>query len=274
MKFWNVLKKIIQIVIAAFPKKSARVIEKVEDVMDKIPTPIIEPVEIPLPTPSNPVTQVNNSNLVETTPTSSNCYLIDNGHGADDPINQSPVLPDGRIFYEWKFNRIIAREVVRQLKEKRIECLLVVPEDNVDNFLKGRVDRANEYQTHRPKIFISIHANAMPAKFGQWADTASGIETWYLHKNTESRSLAEIFQRHLVAATGWKNRWVKSRPNRQFYVLRKTTMPAIVTENGFFNHQKQCLELMKPEVQQAIADAHVAAIEEIEKNQRVPSLLG
>jgi len=262
MKFLRVLKRIWEIARAVFPKKSEKVIEKVKDITEHFP-PVVE-----LPPIQNEIKPVDNS------PISRNCYLIDNGHGADDPSNQSPELPDGRIFYEWKFNRIIAREVVRQLKEKRIECKLVVPEDNVDNFLEGRVDRANEYQTHRPKIFISIHANAMPAKFGQWANTASGIETWYIHGNAETRKLAEIFQRHLVAATGWRNRWVKSRPANQFYVLRNTNMPAVLTENGFFNHQEQCIELMKPEVQQAIADAHVAAIEEIEEIRNVPSLLG
>ena len=43
-------------------------------------------------------------------------------------------------------------------------------------------------------------------------------------------------------------------------------MPAILTENGFFNNEKQVYELMKPAIRQKIANAHVAAILEIEQN--------
>ena len=43
-------------------------------------------------------------------------------------------------------------------------------------------------------------------------------------------------------------------------------MPAILTENGFFNNETQVYELMKPAIRQKIADAHVAAILEIEEH--------
>ena len=43
-------------------------------------------------------------------------------------------------------------------------------------------------------------------------------------------------------------------------------MPSILTENGFYNNKKQALDLMKDEVRQLIADAHVEAIMEIEEN--------
>ena len=43
-------------------------------------------------------------------------------------------------------------------------------------------------------------------------------------------------------------------------------MPAVLTENGFYNNRFEALDLMKEEVRQQIADAHVAAIVEIEEN--------
>ncbi|MFT5911013.1 MAG: N-acetylmuramoyl-L-alanine amidase, partial [Paraglaciecola sp.] len=49
------------------------------------------------------------------------------------------------------------------------------------------------------------------------------------------------------------------------YVLRETWMPAILTENGFFTNKTQAKDLMKDSVRQKIADAHVAAIMEIER---------
>ena len=43
-------------------------------------------------------------------------------------------------------------------------------------------------------------------------------------------------------------------------------MPAVLTENGFYNNKAEALQLMREEVRQKIADAHVAAIVEIEEN--------
>ena len=55
------------------------------------------------------------------------------------------------------------------------------------------------------------------------------------------------------------------RTGMNFYVLKNTSMPAILTENGFFNHRKEGRKLLADETQQRIADAHVDAIMEIEK---------
>ena len=64
---------------------------------------------------------------------------------------------------------------------------------------------------------------------------------------------------------GWQNRHIRSQKDRQFYVLRKTNMTAVLTENGFYNNKEQAKELMKDSIRQKIADAHVEAIMEIEK---------
>ena len=43
-------------------------------------------------------------------------------------------------------------------------------------------------------------------------------------------------------------------------------MPAVLTENGFYNNKEECKLLLQDDIRQKIADAHVAAILEIEKN--------
>ena len=42
-------------------------------------------------------------------------------------------------------------------------------------------------------------------------------------------------------------------------------MPAVLTENGFFNNKTEGRKLLSDETRQTIADAHVNAIMEIEK---------
>lgn len=207
-----------------------------------------------------------------TTPTHTPRYLwcLDNGHGKLTAGKRSPIFDDGTTqFLEYEFNRDVVLRIIAQLKEKGVQFFDVVPDvEERDNFLEGRVARANAKKADIPKIFLSVHSNAAPAPSSRdWAsDSISGIETWYFHNSKRGQKLASIFQRHLLEKTGWKNRHIKSRPNSQFYVLRKTSMTAVLTENGFYNNKAQALELMKDDVRQAIADAHVASILEVEEN--------
>lgn len=216
--------------------------------------PIDTPIELPpKPTP-----------LPEPEPPSSSgryLWCLDNGHGKLTAGKRSPKLKDGSQFFEYEFNRDIVKRIIQQLEETDIAFYEVVPEVDVDNFLQGRVLRANNHPSKLPKIFVSVHSNAGP---GRWTPV-KGIETWFFHGSRTGKRLAAIFQKHLIGQTGWFNRGIKSRPTKQFFVLRNTNMPAILTENGFFNNEEQVVELMKKEVRQKIADAHVAAILEIER---------
>ncbi len=192
-------------------------------------------------------------------------WCIDNGHGKKTKGKRSPKLENGKQLLEYEFNRDVVNRIIKTLNNKGVETYNVVPEIDVDNFLSERVARANAKTSKRPKLFVSVHANAAPAPMGKWSDPSiNGIETWYYHGNSRGRKLAAVFQKHLINETGWKNRQLKSRPTKQFYVLRNTSMTAVLTENGFYNNKAQCKELLKDSVRQRIADAHVAAIMEIE----------
>ncbi len=198
-------------------------------------------------------------------------WCLDNGHGKLTSGKRSPVFSlngEDVQFFEYEFNRDIVKRITEVLDEKGVKYFITVPEINVDNFLKERVDRANEKASELPKIFVSIHSNAAPTAPGRdWApDSVRGIETWYYHNSNRGRKIASVFHQHLIDNTGWKNRHLKSRPEKQFYVLRKTKMPAILTENGFYNNKEEVKLLMTDKIRQSIADAHIAAILEIEEN--------
>jgi N-acetylmuramoyl-L-alanine amidase len=202
-----------------------------------------------------------------TAPKSHYMWCLDNGHGKKTPGKRSPLFDDGRTrFFEYEFNRDIVQRIREALDKHKIEYYITVPEVDIDDFLKGRVDRANNLKSDLPKIFVSVHANAAPAANSESWSPASGIETWFFHGSKRSQKLASVFQKHLIEKTGFKNRNIKSQPTGQFYVLRNTNMASVLTENGFYNNKAEAAELMKPEVRQKIADAHVAAILEIEKS--------
>ncbi|MEM9836140.1 MAG: N-acetylmuramoyl-L-alanine amidase [Bacteroidota bacterium] len=215
-----------------------------------------EPVIITQPTPPHPEHQARYM------------WCLDNGHGSLTAGKRSPKLADGTRFMEYAFNRDIVKRITDQLDVIGIRYFITVPEVEVGNFLEERVDRANRLSTALPKLFLSIHANAGPARsINHWtSDDVRGIETWHFHRSTKGRKMAAIFQRHLIAETGFKNRHLRSRVTGQFYVLRASKMPAALTESGFFNNRFEVLELNKDSVRQQIADAHVKAIRQIERD--------
>ena len=198
-------------------------------------------------------------------------WCLDNGHGKATPGKRSPVFDDGVTqLFEYEFNRDIVARMMKALDENGVQYYNVVPEVEGDITLEERVKRANRKKTDLEggKIYVSIHSNAAPAKNSRTWGPASvnGVETWFYHGSKRGQKVASVFQKEILKATGWNSRKIKSRPNSQFYVLRKTKMTAVLTENGFYNNKQQALELVKDEVRQAIADAHVAAIMELELN--------
>jgi N-acetylmuramoyl-L-alanine amidase len=79
--------------------------------------------------------------------------------------------------------------------------------------------------------------------------------------------LAKSLQKWLGDLTNFRNRGVRSNDSwANFYVLRKTHMPAVLSENGFMTNFDDAIALMDPDIRQAIANAHFAMIQEIEEN--------
>lgn len=238
-------------------------VEAVEEAPTETPSTTLPSGSVPTSPTTTPTTSPTTTN---TASASKYLWCLDNGHGKLTLGKRSPKLTNGERFFEYEFNRDIIARIIPQLKEKGIDYYNVVPEEEVDNFLAGRVLRANNHPSPKQKIFVSVHSNAGAAPANGWT-TAEGIETWYFHSSKKGRKIAAIFQKKLIKATNWTNRGIKSRPTRQFYVLRNTSMPAILTENGFFNNKEQVYELIKEDIRQKIANAHVAAILEIEEKE-------
>lgn len=254
------------------PNDTSEEFEK--DVFDDTKKPATVPPVKPTVTPTTSTTPTTTPKPITPVPTTETktkqryLWCLDNGHGSKTPGKRSPQLDDsGKRFMEYEFNRDIVKRITTQLDEAEIKYFITVPEVDIDDFLQGRVERANNKKSAIPKLFVSVHSNAGPAaNINTYApDSVSGIETWFFTGSKRGQKLAGIFQKHLIEATGFKNRHVKSKVEGQFYVLRKTNMTSVLTENGFYNNRKEVAELMKEEIRQQIADAHVKAILEVEK---------
>lgn len=152
---------------------------------------------------------------------------IDDGHGMETAGKRTPAFSDGSVMRENEFNRAVVSYLHDELIRNGFSVVLTSPEDT-DISLATRVQRANDAHAD---YFISVHANA----FGNGWNDANGVES-FVHalNDAKTTSLARCVQHELVRETGLRDRGVKENPT--LYVLRKTTMPAVLCECGFMTN--------------------------------------
>ena len=187
--------------------------------------------------------------------------LIDNGHGAETRGKRSP---DGRLL-EYLENRIIARGIVDALTARGLDASLLVP-DETDISLRERCRRVNEWCRQLGKdnvLLISIHCNAA-GRGDRWL-TARGWCAYTTRGNTRADALAtSLYNAAQAHLPGHRLRtdYTDADPDleKDFYLLRHTSCPAVLTENLFMDNHEDCDFLLSQEGQQALIDLHVDGI--------------
>lgn len=182
--------------------------------------------------------------------------VLDNGHGWNTPGKRSPVWSDGTQVYEWEYTRKLAKEIRLRLNAIGIPCILLVPE-NEDISLGERVRRVNNiYKERKDIILISLHCNA---------GGGTGWEAWTSVGETKSDYYAKLLYNSAGNyLKGWRIRtdYSDGDPDweSQFYILKNTWCPAILTENMFMDNEKDCKFMMSAEGLETLAALHVDAI--------------
>ena len=190
--------------------------------------------------------------------------ILDAGHGIDTPGKRSPIWSNNTQLFEWKFNRNIVDYIIGYLEVANISYVKLI-EESQDISLKERVDRINsifkEYKDKYKIYLVSIHGNAADN-----APTANGIEVFTSIGETKSDTIAEVFYSKLKNL-GWKmrpNRSNKGGKEENFYILKNSHCPAVLTENGFYTNEEECKKMLEFYWQKEIALAHYKAIQDIE----------
>lgn len=207
--------------------------------------------------------------------------LVDNGHGADGFTNgkYSPRLSDGMginlndptiyggRFREGNFNRIVAKDLVKMLVGAGYDAELVVPEKE-DISLGERVRRVNRWCDKlgtKNVIFISIHANAANST-DTWAERADYWTVWTSKGQTKSDTIATFLWTACKKVMPEMRFGTQSYDDgdvdyeEQFYVLRKTACPAVLTENFFYQSKANTAFLASPEGRAKIVLGHYNGI--------------
>jgi len=157
------------------------------------------------------------------------------GHGLETLGKRTPKYPNGIQIRENEFNHACKNFLIEELdRQPRLKAHDVSPERS-DTPLYVRTNRANK---EKSDIFYSIHFNALT---NSWRSGKGGIETYHYPNSSSGKKLAKCIHKYSLQGTPLKDRGVKSA---DFFVLRETTMPAVLSEFGFMDIMNEA-NLMK-----------------------------
>ena len=159
---------------------------------------------------------------------------LDDGHGLETPGKRTPKFPDGTVMKENEFNRRVVYYLKQELERCGFNVVLVAPEDT-DVPLSVRCRRANEAKAD---LYVSVHANANTGQWGNWG----GIETFTWSKG-DSLRIGKLIHEELMKGTPMVDRGVKD--GSWLYVLKNTSMPAVLVELGFMDSRHDAPYLLK-----------------------------
>jgi N-acetylmuramoyl-L-alanine amidase len=176
--------------------------------------------------------------------------VIDAGHGGQD---SGAIGIDG--LKEKDIILSIAQDVEEILSQQNIDVVMTRDSD-VFISLEGRTDLANDVNAD---LFVSIHANSINLS----RPDVSGLETYYYQSG---RRLAEIIHWSILNGVDIDDRSIR---RARFFVLRHSTMPAVLVEVGFVTGEVDAANLQDPNHRRRMAEAIARGIVEYIKQNNI-----
>src|SRR6266849_9922737 len=194
----------------------------------------VAPRAKPAPAAQQRTVTVSEANRPSTT------VVIDAGHGGFDR---------GGIPRQLVQEKTMNLDVAQRLKAVLVAYgyrVVMTRDSDVFVPLGTRVAIANSY---RDAIFVCIHFNAAPRR------SASGIETYFY--SSQSLPLASAIHYYVAGGAPSSNRGVR---RRGFFVLRKTTIPAVLVECGFLTNATEANYAQTASYRQKLAEEIAAGV--------------
>lgn len=189
--------------------------------------------------------------------------LLDAGHGGNDP---GKVSLEGCL--EKDLNLKIAMKLKAILESQDIQVVMTRTEDKglyeeSDSNKKAadmrkRVALAKEVNAD---ILVSVHMNSYTSP------EVCGGQVFYYATSKEGKELAEDIQKE-VSKVSVLNSKRSAKANDNYYMLRNSSVPAIIVECGFLSNPEEAALLKTEEYQEKIAWAiHMGIMKYFNKNK-------
>ena len=184
-------------------------------------------------------------------PLSKKVVLIDAGHGGFDPgkVSGSSLEKD--------INLAIAQKLQSYLELGDSTVFMTrVDDSTLSGTKKGDMySRKLLANTSKADIFISVHQNSY------LASQVKGAQVFYFNSSDNSKKLAQCIQDKIREFADPGNT-KQPKENSSYYVLKQTTMPAVIVECGFMTNPAEKKKLLDPDYQDRLAWAiYMGAVE-------------
>lgn len=183
--------------------------------------------------------------------------LLDAGHGGMDG---GAISSNGAL--EKEINLSIAQKLKRLLEQNDVAVVMTREEDKdlasehasnrKNEDLRARIALLNETE---PALMVSIHQNSYPE------EDVDGAQVFYYSGSPEGKLLGGMVQESLKREIADGNHRV-AKGNKDYYLLKKSTCPAVIVECGFLSNPAEAALLATEEYQEKIAFAiHLGILE-------------
>lgn len=202
--------------------------------------------------------------------------LVDAGHGGHD----GGAVAGGVI------EKDLALTLAKHLRKDLEDLGLRVQMTRDSDVFLSLDERAAAAEASGAAVFVSLHLNT------EAKHTVSGIETYYTENKTLSaqrslqkslglssgaiqdrrgRWLAESVQKNVVLATGAEDRGARQK---NYAVVARTPVPAILVECGFLTHAEECAKLKTTSYQRQVTKGIADGIAQFLKVSQIRPELG
>ena len=159
-------------------------------------------------------------------------------------------------YEEYDSNIQIAKETVRLLDKQEGVTTLFPQKNGKDMSLEERVDYCNR---NNVDTAVFIHSNYSSNS------SAKGAAAFYWYNSRDGKRFATIYANEMKKKGYdlWSNGTYPCEPNKwsNFFVVRGTSMPVILTENFFFSNRDELKNiLLDPNELKKVAEVHARAV--------------
>ncbi|MFP7170260.1 N-acetylmuramoyl-L-alanine amidase [Terribacillus sp. FSL K6-0262] len=169
--------------------------------------------------------------------------VIDPGHGGKDPGAAANDTTE----------KLVSLSISEKLQQRLLQHGYEVKMTRSDDIFIPLSERTTISNSWKADLFVSVHANSAATS------SAKGLESYYYGASSSGKELASSIQTALVSNTNNENRGTHSA---DFYVLRHTSMPAVLVETGFISNPEDAVLLNDSDYQNKVANSIAEGIEE------------
>ena len=165
-----------------------------------------------------------------------------------------PIFGNQTTAFEGEINRNIMTFVETELLNRGMEYSYAMSMRD-DTPLKDRVNKANEMHKLMSCFYLSIHSNAGGGHGNEVFVSNNASDT----SKQVAGNIAYAFEHKIDMPLRRHDPNIPYK-TANFYVLRKTTMPAVLVECGFFDDYEDAKKLYSVEYQRLFASAIVTGL--------------